>query len=67
MDSVALQCDSQGAYLKKLYLFEEGLAVFSFAFLFEGLPGIDAALLGVASGADGAPSASPLERTKKLL
>ena len=33
------------------YLFDEGLAVSSFAFLFEGLPGVGAALFGVASGA----------------
>ena len=50
MDSVTLQCDSQGAYLKKPYLFDEGSAVLSFAFLLEDLLGADAALLGDASG-----------------
>ena len=33
-----------------LYLFDEGLTVSSPAFLFEGLPGVGAALFGVASG-----------------
>ena len=32
------------------YLFDEGSAVPSLAFLFEGLPGMGAALFGVASG-----------------
>ena len=33
------------------YLFDEGFAVLSFAFLFEDVPGMGAALLGDASGA----------------
>ena len=32
------------------YLFDEGSAVSLFAFLFEGLPGVGAALLGDATG-----------------
>ena len=35
----------------KPYLFDKGSTGPSFAFLFEGLPGVGAALFGVASGA----------------
>ena len=43
---------SEDVFLKrKPYLFDEGSAVLSFAFLFEDVPGVGAARLGDASGA----------------
>ena len=45
-------CRSEEVLFKgKLYLFDEGSAVLSFAFLFEDVPDMGAALLGDASGA----------------
>ena len=43
------------------YLFDEGSAVSSFAFLFEGLPGEGLLSLEMPLGQHGAPNASPFE------